>query len=90
MSLVYLFGISPTVAPVNFKIAISIRYALFLVKSIRHISSSLSVWMVVLDVPLFFISQSAVDSGLCDVVSFQRDFWDRLDHTIKSAVTFGT
>jgi hypothetical protein len=39
--------------------------------------------MAVLDVPLFFISQSAVDSGLCDVVSIQRDFWDPLDHTIK-------
>jgi hypothetical protein len=41
------------------------------------------IWMAVLDVPLFSISQSAVDSGLCDVVSIQRDFWDQLDHTIK-------
>jgi hypothetical protein len=41
------------------------------------------VWMVVLDVPLFSISQSAVDSGLCDIVSIQRDFWDPLDHTIE-------
>jgi hypothetical protein len=39
--------------------------------------------MAVLDVPLFFISQSTVDSGLCDVVSIQRDFRDPLDHTIK-------
>jgi hypothetical protein len=39
--------------------------------------------MAVLDVPLFSISQSAVDSGLCDVVSIQREFWDSLDHTIK-------
>jgi hypothetical protein len=39
--------------------------------------------MAILDVPLFFISQSAIDSGLCDVVSIQRDFWDLLDHTIK-------
>jgi hypothetical protein len=39
--------------------------------------------MAVLDVPLFFISQSAVDSGLCDVVSIQQDFQDPLDHTIK-------
>jgi hypothetical protein len=39
--------------------------------------------MAVLDVPLFFISQSAVDSRLCDVASIQRDFRDPLDHTIK-------
>jgi hypothetical protein len=39
--------------------------------------------MAVLDVPLFSISQSAVDSGLCDVVSIQRDFRDPLDHTIE-------
>jgi hypothetical protein len=56
---------------------------LFLVKSIHHSSLSLCVWIAVLDVPLFFISQSAVDSGLCDVVSIQRDFWDPFDHTIK-------
>jgi hypothetical protein len=36
-----------------------------------------------LDVPLFFISQSAVDSGSCDVVSNQQDFWVPLDHTIE-------
>jgi hypothetical protein len=39
--------------------------------------------MVVLDVPLFFIFQSAVDSGSCNVVSIQRDFRDPLDHTIE-------
>jgi hypothetical protein len=39
--------------------------------------------MAVLDVPLFFISQSAVDSGLCDIASIQRNFRDPLDHTIK-------
>jgi hypothetical protein len=39
--------------------------------------------MAVLDVPLFFIFQSAVDSGLFDVVSIQRDFRDPLDHTIE-------
>jgi hypothetical protein len=39
--------------------------------------------MVVLDVPLFFIFQSAVDSGSCNVVSTQRDFRDPLDHTIE-------
>jgi hypothetical protein len=39
--------------------------------------------MAVLDVPLFFISQSAIDSGLCDVVSIQRDFRDPLDLTIE-------
>jgi hypothetical protein len=39
--------------------------------------------MVVLDVPLFFIFQSAVDSGSCDVVSTQQDFRDPLDHTIE-------
>jgi hypothetical protein len=36
-----------------------------------------------LDVPLFFISQSTVDSGSCEVVSIQRDFRDPLDHTIE-------
>jgi hypothetical protein len=32
---------------------------------------------------LFCLSQSTVDSRLCDVVSIQQDFWDPLDHTIK-------
>jgi hypothetical protein len=41
------------------------------------------VWMAVLDVPLFFIFQSVVDSGLYDVVSIQRDFRDPLDHAIE-------
>jgi hypothetical protein len=49
--------------PGNFKIATSIRYALFLVKSICHSSSSFCVWMAVLDVPLSFMSQSAIDNG---------------------------
>jgi hypothetical protein len=48
------------------------------------------VWMAVLGVPPFFMSQSTIDSGLCDVVSTQRDFWDPLDLTTKSAVTFAT
>jgi hypothetical protein len=39
--------------------------------------------MAVLDVPLFFIFQSTVDSGSCDVVSIQRDFRDPLDQTIE-------
>jgi hypothetical protein len=46
--------------------------------------------MAVLDVPLFFVYQSAVDNRLCDVVLAQGDFWDLLDHTIKSNVTFAT
>jgi hypothetical protein len=61
---------------------------MFLVKSIRHSSSSFYVWMTVLDVPLFSISQSAVDSGLRDVVSIQRDFRDLLDQTIKICHNF--
>jgi hypothetical protein len=44
--------------------------------------------MAVLDIPLFFIFQSAVDSGSCDVVSIQRDFWDPLDHTIEICRNF--
>jgi hypothetical protein len=46
--------------------------------------------MVVLGVPPFFMSQSVVDSGLCGVISAERDFWDPLDLTTKSAVTFAT
>jgi hypothetical protein len=62
----------------------------FLVKSIRHSSSSFCVWMAVLGIPPFFMSQSAVDSGLCNVVLAERDFWDPLDLTTKSTVTFAT
>jgi hypothetical protein len=46
--------------------------------------------MAVLGIPPFFMSQSAVDSRLCDVVSAEQDFWDPLDLTTKSAVTFAT
>jgi hypothetical protein len=44
--------------------------------------------MVVLGVPPIFMSQSAVDGGLCDIVSTEQDFWDPLDLTTKSAVNF--
>jgi hypothetical protein len=46
--------------------------------------------MAVLGVPPFFMSQSAVDSGLCDLDLARRDFWDPLDLTTKSAITFAT
>jgi hypothetical protein len=46
--------------------------------------------MAALGVPPFFMSQSAVNSGLRDVVSAERDFWDLLNLTTKSIVTFAT
>jgi hypothetical protein len=87
-SLVYLFGISPTVTPRELQDRH--LHMLCLVKFIRHSSSSFCIWMAVLDVPPFFMPQSAIDSGLRDVVSAQRDSWDPLDLTTKSAVTFAT
>jgi hypothetical protein len=46
--------------------------------------------MAALGVPPFFMSQSAVNSGLRNVVSTERDFWDPFDLTTKSIVNFAT
>jgi hypothetical protein len=42
--------------------------------------------MAVLGVPPIFMSQSAINGGLCDIVSAERDFRDPLDLTTKSAI----
>jgi hypothetical protein len=90
-SQVYLFGISPIVAPRELQDRHFYLLGWSLLNVIRHSSFIFScIWMGDLVFPPVFKSPSAMDSGLCNVVYVWRDSWDLLDLTTKVAVNFST